>query len=94
VAGAQVNEILAEKGKPVVIPIEVECQYNKPCVKYNRVVKHFIDRAAVNTREAMTGKAKSAVQNAVKSKVEDLTKQAPEPVKNILKNIGGGLFGN
>ena len=71
-AGVQVPAILAEKGKPVVIPVTVGCQVSKPCPSYTELPEHFARVALSN----LTGSAKEKVKSEAKQKIGEAIKKA------------------
>ncbi|NDD90906.1 hypothetical protein EBZ37_02310 [bacterium] len=65
IAGVTVPRLLAEKGKPVRLPIVVECTVSKPCPKYMDLAEHFTRVALANTSGAAGERAKSEAKKAI-----------------------------
>jgi len=87
VMGQKVESVLLEKGKPLTLPVKVGCKMKAPCMDYNEAPESLAKIALSN----LSGAAKSKVKQQVQEKVME---KAPEPVKNLLKKLPGGLFGH
>jgi AsmA protein len=72
VAGVPVKNLLAEKGKPVVIPISVGCTVAKPCPSYMELPDHFSRVALAN----LGGSAKEKFKSEAKKQLGDAIKKA------------------
>jgi hypothetical protein len=72
VAGVQVQHLLAEKGKPVVIPITVGCTVSKPCPSYTELPEHFTRVALAN----LGGSAKEKLKSEATKQLGDAIKKA------------------
>jgi hypothetical protein len=80
VAGVRIDNALAERGKPVTIPISIGCKYTAPCPSYGKVPEHFVKVA--------TGNAKKGATAAVKEKAkEEVQEKAKDAGKKLLKGI-------
>ena len=92
------SSILAAKGQPVKLPVEVGCKLSKPCYKFDKVVKHFVNIASQNLKIAGTAivksrinKEKKKITNRVKNEVNKATKRLDKNTKGVLKDTLKGL---
>jgi uncharacterized protein involved in outer membrane biogenesis len=72
VAGVPVQNLLAEKGRPVVIPITVGCTVSKPCPSYTELPEHFTRVALAN----LGGSAKEKLKSEATKQLGDAIKKA------------------
>jgi uncharacterized protein involved in outer membrane biogenesis len=72
VAGVPVQNLLAEKGRPVVIPISIGCTVAKPCPSYTELPEHFTRVALAN----LGGSAKEKLKSEAKKQLGDAIKKA------------------
>ncbi len=82
VGGQVVAGILAEKGRPVRLPISVGCTLAKPCPSYADLPEHFAKVALSN----LTGTVREKVTTEAKKKVgEALKKGLPKGFKSLFR---------
>lgn len=86
--GHKIDKALAEKDGFIHVPITVECEFTKPCFKYERTIKYFRRKVEDSLKKKVKTVLGEKAAKEINKQREKIKKKAKEEVQNLLKKIG------